>query len=174
MFTPRQQASGIYGELAREPVLAQLKGRGLPADNPSGQPGAAAHGKPQPATDYEAERRSSKLAIDLDVVTRLNRATAREAAREAQAYFKDAGPDAGDGFMDGVSKGITARTPEVEKALKKVSDASGKVIVEHPPTASSSGCRWFVPPRGTCWLRTRPTVLRYSWAAATVSATTDN
>jgi hypothetical protein len=70
------------------------------------------------------------MAIDLDVVTRLNKATAREAAREAQQYFDKAGNDAGEDFGDGLSKGITSKVPEIEKALKKVQDASGKVIVE--------------------------------------------
>lgn len=70
------------------------------------------------------------MAIDLDVVTRLDRATTREAAREAQQAFKGAGKEIGEDLGDGIAAGISAKSPEIEKSLNKVADASGRVIVE--------------------------------------------
>lgn len=70
------------------------------------------------------------MAIDLDIITRLDRASARAAAREAQDSFRGTGRNIGDDIGDGVAKGISSKSPEIEKSLKKVADASGKVIVE--------------------------------------------
>ena len=70
------------------------------------------------------------MAIDLDVVTRLNRASAREAAREGQNAFRGTGDDIGEDLGDGIARGISAKTPEIADSLRKVTDASGKLLVE--------------------------------------------
>jgi serine phosphatase RsbU (regulator of sigma subunit) len=77
------------------------------------------------------------VAISLDVVTRLNDRSARDAAQDAQRYFDNAGKNAGVNFDRNMTAGFdkSAKTAEkasatMSRAFDKAADAARRVRVE--------------------------------------------
>lgn len=78
------------------------------------------------------------MPITLDVNTKLDDASARKTANEAQAYFQRAGIDAGNGFSRGLNRGLDGvdhtkverQAIKLEKAYDKTANAAGNLRKE--------------------------------------------